>query len=62
MTSQNYDTGHDHKPIDPLVITVHQEQYREYEIHHEHGKKRQVIVLDACYKVGNFLWDIGIPY
>lgn len=62
MPCEDYNAGHDHKPVDPFKIAVHQYKEREHEIHGHHSKKWQLIILDPGNKISYLLGNVGVPY
>ena len=61
VAKKYHDTRHDHKPVDPFVVAVHQYQQWEHKVHHQHSEEGQFVVLKTCDVVGYLFRDIGIP-
>ena len=61
MPCQYNDTSHDYEPIDSFIITVHQQQQWQNEIHNDHSEERKLEILDTRYVIGYLFRYIGIP-
>ena len=60
VSCQDDQSSHDHEPVHPFELTVHQNKQRKYEVHHHHGEG-QFVVLDPGHEIGDLFRNIRIP-